>query len=631
MSSKKYLYEIDFVRSVAVIAVIGFHFGNGLFNSGYLGVDLFFVISGFLIGKIYNSTDFFDKRNVTQYFKSRFLRIYPALIFCVLTTSIFLSLLKRYSNDELRESLSVLYGASNMYYFFSEMDYFALPTNSLFFKHTWTLGVEITFYILFPLIIFAFQNLTRIKFLKITFIRFVVFLSLISFIYFVLYQNWNEMAAFYLFPGRFWQFGLGVLAFTLKNSYIQSINSIFIVASIFVVVSNSQIINTFGINQVLISALAFIFLNKVKDNNLKLNFCKNKFLLYPGKISYSLYLWHWPILLFSKLNMGIYKFPLSIQFLLLISFSLFSYYIIEKPSRTRFIKSRFKNRYILIILCSVSILLFISSKTFLPNLYRLNNPNIFIPTSFDLLKDGGTYTENCVLASLNAPISSSQAEKCSKDSNLNSSPRIYAFGDSHVGHLQGLLNKINQELNISYTLIESPGNFFPTYKKTTTNFNTYLSKNISAQDIIFISRYYLDRKTLHLNSDVNLWFKTVDSFIRENNLDRNMIIIFGPPPNFFFDDINICNVSLRNCDVPRVSYEKDMTSFYEAAKILSGRKNVYLINSFNVFCPKIKEYCSPIENNIYLFRDRDHLNTYGSSLLFNDVKKILLKYNNPNL
>jgi len=57
MQSKKYIYEIDFLRSIAVIAVVGYHFGNGMFKSGYLGVDLFFVVSGFLIAKIYTSTD----------------------------------------------------------------------------------------------------------------------------------------------------------------------------------------------------------------------------------------------------------------------------------------------------------------------------------------------------------------------------------------------------------------------------------------------------------------------------------------------------------------------------------------------------------------------------------------------
>jgi hypothetical protein len=271
------------------------------------------------------------------------------------------------------------------------------------------------------------------------------------------------------------------------------------------------------------------------------------------------------------------------------------------------------------------LLLFVCSKSVFPSFYQFKNLKISVPPSFELLKDGSTYGDNCVIANLTIPITSSQAEKCSRNSDLNNAPRIYAFGDSHVGHLQGLLIKVYEKLDISYTLIESPGHFFPSYKTTTSGFDSFLSNNLSPQDIIFISRYYLDRNTLHLNSDINLWFETVDKFISSNNLQGNMILIFGPPPNFFFDNIDICNVSLRNCDVPRLSYKEDLSGFREASKILSARKNVYFVDSFSILCPKTRQYCSPIENNSYLYRDRDHLNSLGASLLFDEVNKILSK------
>jgi peptidoglycan/LPS O-acetylase OafA/YrhL len=186
----------------------------------------------------------------------------------------------------------------------------------------------------------------------------------------LLYQNWNPMAAFYLLPGRFWQFGMGILAYTLNANVFKLFNSKFIVISIIALVINSQIIVPFGVNQILISLLTLIFLNKIKSGNLNLDFCKNKYLIYPGKISYSLYLWHWPIFLFSKLNMGHYHFSISQQFIALILFSLFSYYFIEIPSRSKFTKSHFKNRYIPVILVIMYLLLFVCSKSVFPSFYQ---------------------------------------------------------------------------------------------------------------------------------------------------------------------------------------------------------------------------------------------------------------------
>jgi peptidoglycan/LPS O-acetylase OafA/YrhL len=95
MKIRKYLDEIDFIRSIAVIAVISYHFSNTLVKSGYLGVDLFFVVSGFLITKIYIDNHSLEKSVILQYLKSRFLRIYPALLFCLLISSVFLSFLKQ--------------------------------------------------------------------------------------------------------------------------------------------------------------------------------------------------------------------------------------------------------------------------------------------------------------------------------------------------------------------------------------------------------------------------------------------------------------------------------------------------------------------------------------------------------
>ena len=150
----RYRPEIDGLRAFAVVAVIINHFNKDILPGGYLGVDIFFVISGYVItSSLFGrpSKDFKDF--ISGFYERRIKRLVPALSVFVLITSIAICLFNPSPGLLLRTGITSLFGLSNLYLLKQSTDYFAQSTELNVFTHTWSLGVEEQFYILFPFLI----------------------------------------------------------------------------------------------------------------------------------------------------------------------------------------------------------------------------------------------------------------------------------------------------------------------------------------------------------------------------------------------------------------------------------------------------------------------------------------------
>jgi len=205
----KYRPEIDGLRALAVLPVIAFHASKDYFPQGYLGVDIFFVISGFLITSIIMADLAKGQFSFAQFYERRVRRILPAL-FLVIFCSIPLACLTILSAGELDTFInsliaSLLFGA-NFFYWHILGDYFSPSADYQPFLHIWSLAVEEQFYLFFPFILIflvKWQRRRQIILLGI--------LTLASLLANIIVEIYHPQTAFYMLPTRFWQLSLGAL------------------------------------------------------------------------------------------------------------------------------------------------------------------------------------------------------------------------------------------------------------------------------------------------------------------------------------------------------------------------------------------------------------------------------------
>ncbi len=334
----KYRPEIDGLRAIAVIPVILFHAGFEYFSGGFVGVDVFFVISGYLITTILIE-DIENKRfSIVNFYVRRARRILPALTVVTLLTIPIAWLLL--SDSSLQKFGNALIGVSiftSNVVFWKQQGYFNESAELNPLLHTWSLAVEEQYYILFPLFL-----ILAWRFSKNTAFWMIVVITAISFSL----SEWGwrnkEMANFYLAPTRAWELLLGsVTAFIVQKRGVRTNNllaSIGITAILFAVFSYDKTIpfpSVFALVPVLGAVLIILY---AKQGTYVANLLSIKYFVGVGLISYSAYLCHQPIFAFSRVIIG--DVDIGIQLSLVLIFATFflaylSWRYIEKPFRKR--------------------------------------------------------------------------------------------------------------------------------------------------------------------------------------------------------------------------------------------------------------------------------------------------------
>jgi peptidoglycan/LPS O-acetylase OafA/YrhL len=337
-SKSSYRPEIDGIRALAIVAVIINHFNKDILPSGYLGVDIFFVISGFVITSSLAgrpSKNFGDF--ITGFYTRRIKRLIPALILFVIVTSFLICLFNTSPGVFLRTGITSLFGLSNLYLLKQSTDYFATSTELNVFTHTWSLGVEEQFYFLFPLLAWltgfsrqSAQGSRNLFWVTGT-------LSVASLVGFVSLYQTNQSAAYFLMPTRLWEMGTGCLIFLSRgylNGFLIGLESFPPLVVTTAIVGVLFIPLQFAV----MATIAVVVLTTVLISCLRLGTAgyelfTHERIVYIGLISYSLYLWHWGVLSLSRWTIGIHWWSVPIQIALMLLLAVSSYRYVEKPLR----------------------------------------------------------------------------------------------------------------------------------------------------------------------------------------------------------------------------------------------------------------------------------------------------------
>ena len=663
-----YRPEIDGLRAIAVIAVILYHakvsfFEYQLFAGGFIGVDIFFVISGYLITSIilkeFVSTGSFSFR---EFYIRRIRRILPALLFVMLVSAPF-AFKYLLPFDYIEYSKSIIYSIffnSNFYFWYSNSSYGAVSSLLKPFLHTWSLSIEEQFYILFPIFLFVV-----FKFFK----KYLIFFFIIGFILSLCLADWGSRNYpsfnFYILPTRAWELLAGsILAyFEVIKFYkcrdrililiLPIIGIILILWSI--VFFNDEMLHPsfYSLPPIIGTCLIIWSSNR---NEIVTKILSKELFVRIGLISYSLYLWHYPIFAFARVTEFYQDFFNKLLIgLILIIVSILSYYFIEKPFRNK--NYNFKNLFNIIII-SIFILIFTNLYVISKNGIKYRVPEILDDSKGDpweLLKDS------------NKEICFNKINGCIFNSSSND--KVYMIGDSHMGVLTfDLKNKLNKN-NINFITSTFIGClYYPGFnlvskstkkidKKCNNNYFQKLKmKLLKEKDSILI---FGGRLPLHIsgnkfdnqeggiegesgNEYISLKeYESIQESFRNEVLKlskKNKVILVYPIPELGFNPRRkIIKKWIKNSHPKSLNVESFSTSYVvykkrtkESFDLLDSikNKNIYRVYPHELFCNTIaKRRCIANNEKDIFYYDDDHLSLKGSQmvndLIMQEIKKII--------
>ena len=290
--------DINGLRAIAVIAVVLFHFNPSWLPGGFSGVDIFFVISGYLItGILFRSLEK-DSLSLVGFYKSRARRIIPALaaMCCVLLVLGWFYLLPlEYS--ELGKHVAASLGFYSNFTYWSEAGYFTASAHEKWLLHTWSLSVEWQFYMLYPIVLLGLSKVVALRHL-----RWIVMAACVAGFAFCVVTSikWPE-PAFYLLPARAWELLLGGVAclFPIKldrtRQRLLEATGLALMAASFALLSERVVWPGYLALMPVLGTFAIIVAGR--QDSIATN---NRFSQWTGKLSYSLYLWHWPVVVFMS-------------------------------------------------------------------------------------------------------------------------------------------------------------------------------------------------------------------------------------------------------------------------------------------------------------------------------------------
>jgi len=603
-----YRPDIDGLRAISVIPVLLFHAFPRILPFGFLGVDVFFVISGFLITCVLLREIEEGRFSIGKFYVRRVRRIFPALITVLVSTmTAGWFLLRAVEFQQL--SKHVLAGAtftSNLI-LYRESGYFDNISESKPLLHLWSLGIEEQFYIFLPLLIFAVVKfLPRPALLKI-----VLVLSGISIVYSVLLSNENPSLAFYSPFARFWQLLVGsILAIAVvtkpKINLSQRFPNLLGFVGIALLMCGFGFGSVFSLSNLYLNilvTLGAVFLLISRESNFNKHVLSNRLLVRIGLISYPLYLWHWPILSMARIVAG--KTPTIETRVLCLCASLvlaqLTYRFIERP--IGLIRA---NRAIMLSLTTGMATLAISGLVIFAAdgvpARSINNQQIKYSGDIGHVEFhsyiANTYFPCTPRSVFDNALTWDGVVRCNQ-SKKDQPIDLILLGDSHAEHLFIGLAESLPNRNIGFYIMGwSPVRSVPEFEVLYSE----VMNNSHIQTVIFAA--YWSAHGLPVNEMV--------SMVKELQEAGKIVYITDDTPKFIFDP-RLCKFEGECSQDKKIFDDSYATYSINLELILRKASPLKLIPTSKFLCAQ--KTCSMTDGRHLLYRDFDHLNINGSRLV----------------
>jgi peptidoglycan/LPS O-acetylase OafA/YrhL len=619
----KYRAEIDGLRALAVLPVILFHAGFEWFSGGFVGVDVFFVISGYLITTIIISEMAEGKFSIVNFYERRARRILPALFFVMIACLPFAwLLLTPYDLKDFGQSLVAVSTFSSNILFWLESGYFDTAAELKPLLHTWSLAVEEQYYILFPIFLMLTWRL-GIKWVLI--LLSIVFLISLGLAVWATQYGFNQKTisgAFFLLPTRVWELLIGVFAaFYLKhNTHLQShaINQVLSLLGFFMVIysifafdktipfpSLYALIPTIGTGLLILCAVPKTLVHKLLSL---------KFIVGIGLISYSAYLWHHPLLAFARHSLLIDVSDVILIIFCIASFMMawLSWRYVEKPFRDK----NHTTRKFIFTFSAIGMIGFILIGIFmhLSNgfLNRLSEDEQKLSTFIYTTFERELYYREGICFLKRDQNADSFNEECFSGKSL-------IWGDSHAAALSFGLRKVNNFSQLTASGCPPIINQYFTDAPFCFDINNIVLEHIKKGSFTEI---YLHSNWLRYDiNQISMLSKTIEEILLIDP-DISIKIIGGVPhwqPNLpvvlLRKNISLDNTkSITNNEFLNVeALDKELISLLHGYK---KNPNVEFISLLNEFCED--ESCLAITSDCGFFEptawDYGHLSPSGSKL-----------------
>jgi peptidoglycan/LPS O-acetylase OafA/YrhL len=653
-----YNNNIDFLRAISVLAVLVYHleiffFDKQILRGGFLGVDIFFLISGYLITFILIKDFTLTKKfNFLNFFSRRVTRILPTLIFTILLSFFIATFILLPESLEVfkNSSFSSLMFFSNYFFLLKEFNYGENLSSYVPLLHTWSLSVEWQFYLIYPFILLLlFKKKTKF------FLFLIIVLSLIMLHFF----SKPELSSlnFYSLHFRVWEFLIGALIFLYKNDLQKFFNK-----------KNFLLVTTINYLSLLLIFLSMLYFKDAKSfpsfltltiliptgiliitkkNDNVINFLFNfKLTKYLGKMSYSLYLIHFPVIVFYK-HIFFEKNEIDKFFLVTIIFilSIFTYHFVEK--KYRYYKMNIK-KISLISISAVLIFMFVGiiSPIVNNNFFINNNSELVKNMSLEDLvyKNKNKFGKNCFgISNIN--------NFCHYKSNGNKIKNtIFIIGDCFAETFSPILSKNLPRENYDFISMNSSNCYFlPNFnsKRPQTKdlpcdipFQEKRLKKIKENpgSIIILSglwtMYFKEGTFLNPNNKEQDMFdgykKTISSLIKDGHKIIQMTppIIYPEPVSnkiFFYSKyVNKSEKYLKNITRhPEKYYLKRNERVIDFFKTFES-KNYKVFNTNEVFCKN--SYCNLNNEKKVFYLNKYYLTYNGSELIYNSFIKYIKSF-----